>query len=337
MGNHSLRHDTECQNCGHNVLENYCPHCGQKNTETRQSFGHLLAHFVEDLTHYDTAFWKTIKYLLFRPARLTKEYLDGKRMAYVPPVKLYIFISFITFLIPSFLPSTVKINDGNDKHDLRNYKEIERKPRLDEKELVWFPSMSIGGETGSYLRPIAYRSVKEMDSVEARKPYSLRLNSFERKLAVKQIHLHNHYTPYQVWEKFIAQVPYNIPKALFLYLPLFAFWLWLFHGKKRWYFFDHGIFTLHYFSFLMLSTTISMIFFSCFSATEVDALSIIAGIIFFGILIWQVYYFYRAHRKMYGESFFVNFLKSTAMFFINFISIIVVLALLLIYTYLNLH
>jgi hypothetical protein len=31
------------------------------------------------------------------------------------------------------------------------------------------------------------------------------------------------------------------------------FFLWLFHNKKRWYYFDHGIFTLHYFSFCYYS------------------------------------------------------------------------------------
>lgn len=79
MAHDKLRDDTECQNCGHEVIEVYCPHCGQKNTETRQSFVHLAGHFVEDLTHYDSGFWETMKFLLLRPARLTKEYLLGRR------------------------------------------------------------------------------------------------------------------------------------------------------------------------------------------------------------------------------------------------------------------
>src|SRR5690606_28206355 len=81
--------------------------------ETRQSFGHLVAHFAEDFTHYDSGFWKTIKHLLFRPARLTKEYLMGKRQEYVPPVKLYIFISFITFLLPALLPDFNKSKEND--------------------------------------------------------------------------------------------------------------------------------------------------------------------------------------------------------------------------------
>jgi hypothetical protein len=110
MSSH-LRANKECLNCGYTVDRAYCSNCGQKNTETRQPFLHLFAHFIEDLTHYDGAFWKTIKHLLFRPARLTKEYLQGKRQTYVPPVKLYIFISFVTFFTIIALSKTEDYDD----------------------------------------------------------------------------------------------------------------------------------------------------------------------------------------------------------------------------------
>ena len=89
--------------------------CGQENAESRKSFHYLFTHFVEDFTHYDNAFWKTIQYLLFRPSRLTREYLSGKRKKYVAPVKLYIFISFITFLMISLFPAN--INEKIDKSE----------------------------------------------------------------------------------------------------------------------------------------------------------------------------------------------------------------------------
>ena len=56
----------------------------------------------------------------------------------------------------------------------------------------------------------------------------------------------------EIIEKFISSFTHNLPKVLFVFMPIFAFFLWLFHNKKRWYYFDHGIFTLHYFSFLLL-------------------------------------------------------------------------------------
>ncbi|WP_228372498.1 DUF3667 domain-containing protein [Chryseobacterium daeguense] len=75
MSHGKLREEKDCLNCGHLVEERFCPHCGQENTQTRQPFHYLFTHFVEDFTHYDGQFWKTMKYLLFRPGKLTKEYL----------------------------------------------------------------------------------------------------------------------------------------------------------------------------------------------------------------------------------------------------------------------
>ncbi|WP_298738843.1 DUF3667 domain-containing protein [uncultured Chitinophaga sp.] len=99
MKTQPLRQDKHCLNCGTEVPERYCTHCGQENAVPHESFGHLVKHFVGDVLHYDSQFLTTLKYLLFRPGRLTKEYMAGKRVSYVNPIKLYIFISFMFFLV----------------------------------------------------------------------------------------------------------------------------------------------------------------------------------------------------------------------------------------------
>lgn len=372
MSSHDkLRHDTECQNCGHTVEEIFCPHCGQKNIETRQSFHHLAGHVIEDITHYDSGFWRTIKYLLFRPARLTQEYLAGKRQAYVPPVKLYIFISFIAFFLPGIIPDfttqesqatvareerlakqaehaekteksidlgTISIGTIDD-----NPKEISQtshfaNPNINVKENVYIGTFGIGTK-GPYMgNPLHYRSIKEMDSIEAIKPDYLRLSKFEYKIAKKLIHLYHKNTQEEVGTMVANAFPHNLSKAIFFYMPIFAVWLWLFHGKKRWYFFDHCIFTLHYFSFLLLTSTLLILFYKLTVFTNVNSIvHLLFGISIIFVILWQIFYFYRSHRKMYNEKLMVNFLKSTAMFFINFASILFVLFLFLIYTYHNLH
>ena len=99
MKTQPLRQDKHCLNCGTEVPERYCTHCGQENAVPHESFGHLVKHFVGDVLHYDSQFLTTLKYLLFRPGRLTKEYIAGKRVSYVNPIKLYIFVSFVFFLV----------------------------------------------------------------------------------------------------------------------------------------------------------------------------------------------------------------------------------------------
>jgi hypothetical protein len=340
MGKHLLREDKECQNCGDVVEKKYCPNCGQKNTETRQSFGHLFAHFIEDLTHYDTAFWKTIKYLLFRPARLTQEYLMGKRQSYVPPVKLYIFISFITFFLPAVLPDAEHTVDYEQtKHVVvTSTEEISPKPSLNEVEDILPNFLDFNTQQEYEIRnPLSYTSIEQMDSIEALKPDSLRLEGFEYKVARKLITLYNHNTPVEVGQKFKDSFYNNLPKALFFYLPIFAFWLWLFHGKKRWYYFDHGIFTLHYFSYLLLVTSVLILMHWLSDLLDVTAFRIFNALATFAAIIWQIYYFFRAHRKMYREGWIVNFLKSGVMFIINMISIIAILVIFGFITIYNLH
>jgi hypothetical protein len=341
MGHDALRHDTECQNCGQTVKQKYCPNCGQKNTETRQPFVHLVGHFVEDLTHYDSGFWKTIKYLLFRPGFLTTEYLIGKRQLYVPPVKLYIFISFIAFLLPGLVPESTYVQEDpeNISINFESPSHIESTDQNEEYESFgWLPSFNKQeGKKTRLINPVPYTSIRQLDSIESLKPDSLKMNFIHYKAAKKLITLYEHNSSEQVNEKFWEAAPHNVTKALFIYMPLFAFWLWLFHGKKRWYFFDHSIFTLHYFSFLLLTSSLLITLFKIAYFSGSRYFIVACVVMLFVLLLWQIYYFYRSHSKMYYEKWYINFIKSTALFIINILLIIFLLFFLLLYTYYNLH
>lgn len=109
MSKSKIRNDKTCLNCRFVVEHKFCPNCGQENTDTRKTFHHLFIHFFEDLTHYENAFWRTIKNLILKPSTLTKEYLSGKRLSYCASVTLYIFINFITYLLIAILPSEINL------------------------------------------------------------------------------------------------------------------------------------------------------------------------------------------------------------------------------------
>ena len=306
MSKHLLRHDPICQNCGETVERRFCPNCGQENTETRQSFGHLLRHFVEDITHYDSGFWLTIKSLLFRPAYLTKEYLKGRRISFVPPVRLYIFISFITFLLPVILPNHSNKSDFTEEEDKEWVDTVKR------------TELSIGSsDLGTrVLLPNIYKSEEQMDSVEDRLPESKRLHGLSGWVVRHSFHLKK-YSPYELGEKFIENITHNIPKALFIYMPLFALVLWLFHDKKRWLYFDHAIFTIHYFSlFLLLYNVMTLsgelLFFH-------DLLFTVRIILLIILIIALVIYFFKAHARMYEERKWISFMKSVLISSVNFI------------------
>jgi hypothetical protein len=63
------------------------------------------------VTHFDGKFFTTLKSLLLKPGFLTEEYVKGRRMKYLDPVRMYLFVSFAFFLM--------YLAVGNDADKLR--------------------------------------------------------------------------------------------------------------------------------------------------------------------------------------------------------------------------
>jgi hypothetical protein len=99
VSNHQERKEKNCLNCNAEVAGKFCQVCGQENLEPKESFWYLATHFIHDLTHFDGKFFSTLKYLLFKPAFLSKEYLIGRRTSYLHPIRMYVFTSAVFFLI----------------------------------------------------------------------------------------------------------------------------------------------------------------------------------------------------------------------------------------------
>jgi hypothetical protein len=327
MGKNKIREDKTCLNCNYVAENRFCPNCGQENIETRKTFHHLFLHFFEDLTHYENAFWKTIKNLIFKPSSLTKEYLSGKRMSYLAPVRLYIFISFVAFFLLSVMPDAsqeiVKINDAKTEKSNNSI--------VSEKD-------SSKTENADFLG-LGYKSVKELDSIENSLKPGQRMSSFEYWLTKKATQVsEKHYTKTELKDKFLESFIHNLPKVLFIYMPFFAFVLWIFHSKKKWYYFDHGIFTLHYFSFLLISQLIISIIARILGMFgDFIVFRIIAGIINFLGILYMFYYFFPAHHRFYGGKRRYTAIMGFFMFFINMFFITLILVAFVVYTFINIH
>ena len=88
----------DCLNCGRPAPEKFCPHCGQETRERRAPFRELAREFFDHLS-LDSKLPRSLVPLLFRPGRLTEAYLAGQRASYVSPLRMYVFVSLIFFLV----------------------------------------------------------------------------------------------------------------------------------------------------------------------------------------------------------------------------------------------
>jgi hypothetical protein len=238
---------------------------------------------------------------------LTKEYLAGKRKSQVSPVQLYIFVSFVTFFLPSILP------DVHKKDSTINSISV---PDIDSLNFANdYKGVSMFG-----LENV--KSIAELDSIQRTLSQETKLSFFKYSIYEKSIIISQ-------WDinkkRFIESIYHNFSKFIFLYMPVFAFWLWVFHSKKKWLYFDHGVYTLHYFSLILLLISLYILIhwvISFFHPHRYVSIFLVAAMTFYFI-----YYFFLSHHKMYGQSRAKSHLICIALFIINTFFMFIVFAL----------
>jgi hypothetical protein len=94
-----------CANCGARLEGRFCHHCGQKVMATRLSVGELGEEALDQLLSLDGKVLRTLQLLLFRPGMLTTEFLAGRRVQYVSPLRLYLLCSLLFFTLAALMPS----------------------------------------------------------------------------------------------------------------------------------------------------------------------------------------------------------------------------------------
>ncbi len=121
MGTDSLSH---CRNCGAALRGEYCADCGQREGSGDERFLDVARDLASDLIEIDSRFWRTFYPLVLRPGRLSAEYFAGRRARYLPPLRLYLVLSFCLFLYFSFAassglgPGPIIITDQSDDEEI---------------------------------------------------------------------------------------------------------------------------------------------------------------------------------------------------------------------------
>ena len=94
-----------CPSCGASGMGRYCVHCGEKRLGAHdRSLRHYLGEAIETFSHFDSKILKTVWWLLRWPGRLSADYLEGCRVRFVNPLRLFLLSSIIYFLFNSLFP-----------------------------------------------------------------------------------------------------------------------------------------------------------------------------------------------------------------------------------------
>ncbi len=106
-----------CLNCGSDKVEQFCATCGQKAQATKQPLRVFLSDAVETLFNIDSRWLITMRDLFLKPGKVTREYIAGKRASYLPPLRIYLSISVLYFLMVQWVDSSQVffINFNNDE------------------------------------------------------------------------------------------------------------------------------------------------------------------------------------------------------------------------------
>ena len=86
-----------CLNCGTEISDQFCPHCGQKKEVKKLTWHSLVNEVTHFFSHIEEGFIKTSLQLVYRPGITIREYLEGKRKKYYKPVGL--FLVWVTIFI----------------------------------------------------------------------------------------------------------------------------------------------------------------------------------------------------------------------------------------------
>lgn len=96
-----------CLNCASVLQGNYCHVCGQHAHNPLKSFKHAVEDVFESFWHVDGRILRTLLDLLV-PGRASRAYLAGHRVRYIPPLRLYVILSLLTFFVAHFLAADIK-------------------------------------------------------------------------------------------------------------------------------------------------------------------------------------------------------------------------------------
>lgn len=294
-----------CKNCDHQFSGKYCSNCGQSVKELERPIRFMIADFMGTIITFDTRLVKTFITILFKPGKLTIDFLAGKRARYMPPFRFYLFVSFVMFLMISTI-TNLSFNDNID-----DAKKTGQEIKADTNALI--DSIQHSKDTVFVATREAITQEleeAEMDSIEIDDLDNI-IGSIENTVESANDEDSKYYKTIKKIqdypELYINKLYQYTSWSLFLFMPIFAFLLWISFYKTRKLFIGHLIFSLNIHSFIFTILIIIMGVESIFKNFS-------TGWIAYSLFLIPVYQIIGA-RRLYQRKWSTTFFKLTLVSF----------------------
>jgi hypothetical protein len=322
------RPDQPCLNCGDTTYGNYCPNCGQAKREVAVSVVALVMDVLEDQFILHRALPRTIGNLIFKPGKLTAEYVNGRIVSYIAPFRLYLVTSVLFFLLLSFVGlralDRVQVNSGDGAADPDSVAAgLERGVGA----LAAIDTSAMPPEARAQIaaaRAAMQQQAEALDSAGVQVPSPVpvppgTLQPWARNLEVNTgfstatdstvlRHVHERYGHLPgllALRAFLRDYAEYLPHSVFLLLPVFAFVLKLLYIRRKRYYAEHFVFSLHVHAFVFLMFIIALLLRNW----------IVANV----LILWSMIYIWLAMKRVYGQGWFRTSVKYWVLGFTYFI------------------
>ena len=322
----------DCKNCEQPFNEAYefCPHCGQKDKD-ELTIGVLFYNTIANYFSFDARFIRSFFPLIFKPGYLPKQFVGGKRLIYIHPAQVYLFIAVGFFFLFSFnvrksratIDKAMKTEALSKPATLLNeninevladsvmvdsiLKEVETKiPIEDSLQLAELRNKE------NWQTDFGFDE-KKIDSLvavgasddEIYKTMGMKEDAgfIIRKFFAQMLKFYKDRGLGAIYQTLID----SIPIAMFFLLPIFAFLLKLFHLRKGIYA-HHLVFSFYFFSFIFVVFSFLVVLNWIVKDLPIWVSLLITLSTFFYLLI--------AIKKYYQESWFISYLKSSMITFL---------------------
>jgi hypothetical protein len=296
-GDDGHTHESACLNCATPLLGPHCHSCGQA-AHVHRTLGAFFHDLLHGVFHFEGKVWRTLPMLAFRPGKLTREYIDGRRASYVSPLALFLFSVFLLFAAISATAGKAEFAEEDQAEAkiaaIKSLSEAQKGlPELKQKRAVLEAkgedTDEIDQEIGSREKVVAVASRLAGGEHIKSTGFSLLDNVIDETTANPNLAIY--------------KMQSHAYKYSWVLIPISVPFLWLlFPFSRRFHFYDHTVFVTYSLCFMTLLSALAMVV-GALGAPSISGFLMLAPPL----------HMYRQLRGTYGVSRFGGVLRTFAL------------------------